>query len=100
MEGCENAAANALISSLERESNRHPPKIELHFATVDMAVVVHHYGFDTTAKHLSHDLGHANRHWITDLEPGLSRHNGRYRLFSLIQKRPENRLNQISNTGF
>ena len=75
-------------------------KIELHFATVDMAVVVHHYGFDTTAKHFSHDLGYANRHWITVLEPGLSRHNGRYRLFSLIQKRPENRLNQISNTVF
>ena len=35
----------------------------------------------TAAKHFSHDLGYANRHWITVLEPGLSRHNGRYRLF-------------------
>lgn len=75
-------------------------KIELHLAAVDMAVVVHHYGFDTTAKHFSHDLGYANRHRITVLEPGLSRHNGRYRLFLLIQERPENRLNQISNTVF
>ena len=37
-------------------------KIELHFAAVDMAVVVHHYGFDTTAKHFPHDLGYTNRH--------------------------------------
>ena len=38
-------------------------KIELHFAAVDMAVVVHHYGFDTTAKHFphAHDLGYTNR---------------------------------------
>ena len=36
-------------------------KIELHFAAVDMAVVVHHYGFDTTAKHFPHDLGYTNR---------------------------------------
>ena len=56
-------------------------KIELHFAAVDMAVVVHHYGFDTTAKHFPHDLGYANRHWITVPEPELNRHNGRYRLF-------------------
>jgi hypothetical protein len=27
-----------------------------------MAVVVHHYGFDTTAKHFPHDLGYTNRH--------------------------------------
>ncbi|VWQ35346.1 hypothetical protein BIFLH23_01061 [Bifidobacterium longum subsp. infantis] len=75
-------------------------KIELHFAAVDMAIVVHHYGFDTTAKHFPHDLGYANRHWITIPEPESNRHNGRYRLFLLIQKRPENRLNQISNTVF
>jgi len=40
-------------------------EIELHFTAVDMAVVVHHYGFDTTAKHFPHDLSHTNRHWIT-----------------------------------
>lgn len=56
-------------------------KIELHFAAVDMAVVVHHYGFDTTAKHFPHDLGYANRHWITVPEPQSNRRNGRYRLF-------------------
>ena len=56
-------------------------KIELHFAAVDMAVVVHHYGFDTTAKHFPHDLGYANRHWITVPEPESNRRNGRYRLF-------------------
>ncbi|VUX38141.1 Uncharacterised protein [Bifidobacterium pseudocatenulatum] len=57
-------------------------KVELHLAAVDMTVVVHHHGFDTTAKHFSHDLGYANRHWITVPEPGQTRHNGRYRLFS------------------
>lgn len=75
-------------------------EVELHLGTVDMTVMVHHGGFDTTAHHPADYLGYAKRHWITVLEPGLSRHNGRYRLFLLIQKRPENRLNQISNTVF
>lgn len=75
-------------------------KIKLHFVAVDMAVVVHHHGFDTAAEHLPHDLGYSNRHWITVPEPESTRHNGRYRLFLLIQERPENRLNQISNTVF
>lgn len=56
-------------------------KIELHFVAVDMAVVVHHHGFDTAAEHLPHDLGYSNRHWITAPEPESTRHNGRYRLF-------------------
>ena len=56
-------------------------EIELHLGTVDMAVMVHHGGLDTTAHHPADYLGYSNRHWITDLEPGLSRHNGRYRLF-------------------
>ena len=56
-------------------------EVELHLGTVDMTVMVHHGGFDTTAHHPADYLGYAKRHWITFLEPGLSRHNGRYRLF-------------------
>ena len=46
-----------------------------------MALVVPPRGFATTAKHFSLDLGYAIRYWFTALEPGLSRHNRRYRLF-------------------
>lgn len=75
-------------------------EIELHLRAVDMAVMVHHGGFDTTTHHPADHLDYSNRHWITVPEPESNRHNGRYRLFLLIQKRPENRLNQISNTVF
>ena len=57
-------------------------EIELHLGTVDMAVMVHHGGFDTTTHHPADHLGYANRHWITVPEPESNRRNGRYRLFS------------------
>ena len=40
-------------------------KIELYFAAVDMAAVVHRHGFDTFAKHLPYDLSCANRRGTT-----------------------------------
>lgn len=56
-------------------------EIELHLGTVDMAVMIHHGGLDTTAHHPADHLDYANRHWITVPEPELNRHSGRYRLF-------------------
>lgn len=35
-------------------------EIELHFATVDMTVVVHHHGLNTAANHFADNLSHAN----------------------------------------
>lgn len=36
-------------------------EIELHFTTVNMTIVVHHYGLNTATNHLADNLSHANR---------------------------------------
>ena len=45
-------------------------EIELHFATVYVAVIVHHNSFHTTAIHFANDLRHTNR-LLLDTVAGL-----------------------------
>lgn len=70
-------------------------EIELHLGTVDMAVMIHHGGLDTTAHHPADHLDYANRHWITVPEPELNRHSGRYRLFVYFET-----IRKASKSGF
>lgn len=70
-------------------------EIELHLRAVDMAVMIHHGGFDTTTHHPADYLGHANRHWITVPEPQSNRRNGRYRLFVYFET-----IRKMSKSGF
>lgn len=70
-------------------------EIELHLRAVDMAVMVHHGGFDTTTHHPADHLGYSNRHWITIPEPESNRYNGRYRLFLYFET-----IRKVSKSGF
>lgn len=70
-------------------------EIKLHLGTINMAVMVHHGGLDTTTHHPADHLGYANRHWITIHEPESNRHNGRYRLFFYFET-----IRKASKSGF